>query len=83
MKRIGWKYEIAYLNPKGELIHLASGYDGVELETLDKELGYYFMLYEHSHRVATYHYNGNELRRVRQPSFIQHEIKEWKEAVFN
>lgn len=83
MMQTGWKYEIAYLNPKGGLTHLASGYDGVELETLDKELGYYFILYEHSHRVTTYHYNGSELRRVRQPSFMQREIKEWKEAVFN
>lgn len=83
MMRTGWKYEIAYLTPKGKLIHIASGCDVAGLELIDKELGYYFILYEHSHRVTTYHYNGSELRRVRQPSFIQREIKEWKEAVFN
>lgn len=79
---IGWKYEIAYLKPSGELIFLASGYNDVDLETMDKELGYYFVLYEHTRRVLTYHYNGHELKRVRQPKFMTSKIKEWKESIF-
>lgn len=81
MKRIGWQYEIAYLNPRGELIHVDECDDNALVNF--QELGYYFVLNKVSRRVNTYHYNGNELRRVRQPSFMQNEIKEWKEAVFN
>lgn len=80
--RAGWKYEVAYLNTKGELIHIASGCDNVELEDMAKEIGYYFVLYEHSHRVVAYHYNGYALKNVRQPKFVASKIKEWKEAVF-
>lgn len=83
MMRIGWKYEIAHLTPKGELIHISSGCDVAGLELMDKELGYYFILYEHSRRVTTYHYNGDELRRVKQPTFMSKKIQEWKQAVFN
>lgn len=83
MKRIDCKYEIAYLNPKGELIHLKDEHDFIESGIIFQELGYYFVLNKVSRRVFTYHYNGNVIRRVRQPSFMQTKIKEWKEAVFN
>lgn len=81
--RNGWKYEVAYLNLKGELIHIASGCDDVYLETMVKEIGYYFVLYKHSRRVVTYHYNGYALKNVRQPKYVATKIKEWKESVFD
>lgn len=80
MTRIGWQYEIAYLNPRGELIHVDERDDNALVNF--KELGYYFILNKVSRRVTTYHYNGNELRRVRQPKFMSTKIQEWKESVF-
>lgn len=81
MTRINCKYEIAYLNPSGVLIHVDDYNDNALVNF--QELGYYFILNKVSRRVTTYHYNGHELRRVRQPKFMAAKIQEWKESVFN
>ena len=83
MMKTEWEFEVAYLNMQGNLIHLAYGSEGVVLDELCKEIGYYFVLYEQSRRVVTYHHNGDELKKVKQPKFVYHQITEWKEAVFN